>query len=106
MGRPQTEQTWQNRRNQDTMVQLAGGLEAADERIAAPYTPYVPPYIWNSASHRYHWREDGQKRGKKIRKGSFHAVPDSERKLYNKRLAVHRQANKLAEGGSRLKKRS
>ena len=108
LGKPHRDQMDLNRRNQGTMVDMAGGLEAAAERIAAPYKPHEPPYIWNAVSCRYHWRREGKKGDKTVRKGSFHPVPTipREQKLYAERIAKRKESRHLASGGSRLKKGS
>jgi hypothetical protein len=107
---PLARAVWSKRGNQDTMVAMAGGLEAAAERIASPYKPYEPEYVWNEESCRYHWRRDVEKGGKKFRKGSFHRVPNipHEKKLYAERLKRRKDSRRMSSGipGSRLKQRS
>lgn len=93
LGRPHRDQMALNRRNQDTMVGLSGGIEAAQERIAGPYKPHVPEYVWDSKACRYRWRKGTDKVGKKKRRlgGSFYRVPESQKEAYGERIK-HRRA--------------
>src|SRR4051812_13112357 len=51
MPEPLAKEVWSKRRNQDTMVAMAGGIEAADARISAPLSfreyPMTKPETWN-----------------------------------------------------------